>query len=201
MASLLSAKSYRKNISVEAARILAEGFVQDYHAAKLKAQKRLGLADSFDLPSNEEVEAELKVQQALSDITADETHPHEQLIHAMRSQALQAMKMFEEYAPRLAGPVFEGTATRYSPIEIHVFSESPKDIVIKLLDFNVPFDTEDRKMKLSKVDTRAVPVFCFGMGDYEIELIVLAPRFIRQSPLSPITGAPMERETLKKILK
>ena len=140
------------------------------------------------------------MQQTIFDENTDAgTSTHDQLIHSMRSQALQAMLMFEEFSPRLAGSVLEGTATRYSPIEIQVFSDSPKDMVIKLLDFEVPFDTEDRRMRISKVDTHSVPVLCYGMGDYEIELAVLEPNSLRQSPLSPITGSPMERASIKKL--
>lgn len=204
MALSSAARTYRQQVAVAAAKLLVEGFVQDYHLAKLKAVKGLGLSDSFELPSNEDVEAELKMQQAMLDQNSNvngDTSDRTQLIYAMRSQALEAMKMFEDFTPRLTGSVLEGTSTRYSPIEVQVFSESPKDMVIKLLDFNVPFDTEDRRMKMSKVDTRSVPVLCFGMGDYEIELTVLEPNCIRQSPLSPITGLPMERASIKKLKK
>lgn len=196
----LSTTSYRKQVAVCAAQLLAEGFVQDYHSAKLKAIKRLGLTEAFDLPSNEEVETELKRQQSLFG-NANCENSHDQLVYAMRLQALEAMKMFKDFSPRLTGPVLEGTSTRYSPIEVQVFSESPKEIVIKLLDFDVPFNTEDRRMKMSKIDTRSVPVFSFGMGDYEVALVVLEPNDIRQSPLSPITGAPMERASIKKLKK
>ena len=194
MDSISSAKLYRKKISTVAARLLAEGFIQDYHQAKLKAVKSLGLSDSVDLPSNEEVEAELKLQQSMLD-----TSSHEKLIRSMRIQALEAMQEFEEYTPRLTGPVLDGTATQYSPIEIQVFSDSPKDMVIKLLDLQVPFETEDRKIRLSKINTQLVPVYCFGMGEYDLELTSLEPNSIRQSPLSPINGLPMERASIKKL--
>ena len=191
-----STEEFRQKIAVEAAKILAEGFVQDYHTAKLKALKHLGVTGSVELPANTEVEAELKLHQSIF-----KANKHNALMLAMRKQALQAMKMFEEYNPRLTGAVLEGTATRYSPIEIQIFSESPKDMVIKMLDLNVPFDTEDRRVRLTKNDTQMVPVYSFGMGDYDIEVTVFQPNVLRQSPLSPITGAAMERASIKKLAK
>jgi len=193
--SLSTTQSYRHLIAVEAARILAEGLVQDYDVAKLKALKHLGLPDSPDLPTNAEVEVELKVHQAIF------SSKQEQLIHSMRAQALEAMKMFGEYSPRLTGGVLEATATRYSPIEIQIFPDSPKDIVLKLLDLDVPFDTEDRRIRISKVEVQNVPVFCFGMGDFEIEVTALQPNALRQSPLSPINGIAMKRASIKKLTK
>jgi len=196
MGSLPSGQADRKKVSIEAAKLLAEGFVRDYHAAKIKAAKNLGFSDSFDLPTNREIEDELKLNQAMFDANG-----HDATIYSLRKQALEAMNMFEKYTPRLAGPVFDGTATQYSPIEIQVFSDSPKDMVINLLDLNVPFDTEDRKVRLSKNDTKLVPVFCFGMGDFEVEVTVLPPNSLRQSPLSPVSGAPMERASIKNLIK
>jgi len=194
--SLSTVQSYRDKIAIEAAKILAEGFVQDYHAAKLKAVKQLGYPDSIDLPANTEVESALKSYQAIF-----EPSDHEKLIAAMRGEALQAMKLFRDYDPRLTGSVLEGTATRYSPIEIQLFSESPKDMVIKFLDLDIPFDTEDRRIRLSKNDSQSVPVYSFGKGEFIFELTVLQPNSLRQSPLSPINGLPMERASIKKLSK
>jgi len=176
--------------------MLVDGVARDYHAAKLKALKHLGLSDTIELPSNAEVEAELKLCQ-----TTFDSNTHEQLIRSRRIKALESMRMFEEYSPRLFGAVFEGTATRYSPLEIQVFPDSPKDVVIKLLDFDVPFDTEDRRIRISKNESQVVPVYCFGVDDVEVELSVLQPNSLRQSPLSSITNSPMKRASIKQLIK
>jgi len=184
----------RQKVAVEAAKILAEGFTNDYHLAKQKALKNMGISDVFELPSNVEVEAELKSIQGSN-------KEQEKLIHTMREQALFGLKTFDEYNPRLVGPVYAGTATKFSPIEIHVYCDSPKDVLLKLMDLNIPFDTEDRDVRLSKNESTRVSVYCFGAGDYEFEISVLPPNSLRQSPLSPISGQPMERASLKKLKK
>ncbi len=50
----------RYHLSQEAARIMAEEGVRDYHAAKCKAAVRLNQAEARNLPSNREVEDALR---------------------------------------------------------------------------------------------------------------------------------------------
>jgi len=190
-------KFNRQQIANTAAKFLAEGFVQDYHSAKLKAVKKLDLEKTVELPTNAEIESALKTHQKANDSTGD----HDRLIREMREESLYALKIFDQYNARLVGSVYEGTATKYSPIEIQVFADSPKDIVIKLLDLNIPFDTRDRDVRINKNETSRVPVYQFGAGDYEFEISVHGLNALRQSPLSPINGLPMERGSLKKLKK
>lgn len=189
-------KSNREKIAVAAATFLAEGFVQDYHCAKLKALKKLGLTKTVELPTNTEVEVALKAHQAINNLS-----DHERLIQDMREQSIYALQILDDYSARLVGSVFEGTATKYSPIQVQVYSDSPKEVVIKLLDLNIPFDTQDRDIRLNKNETSRVPVYSFGAGDYEFEISVLPLKAFKQSPLSPINGLPMARASLKKVKK
>lgn len=194
---LKTMKNNRQQIANTAAKFLAEGFVQDYHTAKLKALKKLDLEKTVELPTNAEIENALKTHQKSNDTMGD----HDRMIRDMREQSLYALKMFEQYNARLVGAVYEGTATKYSPIEIQVYADSPKDMVIKLLDLNIPFDTRDRDVRINKNESCRVPVFHFGAGDYEFEISVHSLNALRQSPLSSISGLPMERASLKKLKK
>ena len=49
----------RLRIAHEAARLMAESGIRDYHLAKRKAAERLDAGDTRDLPRNDEVEREL----------------------------------------------------------------------------------------------------------------------------------------------
>ena len=59
------AEQQRRHVSVEAARIMADEGVRDFHLAKRKAADRLNVAERKHLPSNEEIEAALKQHLAL----------------------------------------------------------------------------------------------------------------------------------------
>ena len=84
----------RQRISREAARIMAEEGVRDFHVAKRKAAERLNFPEARQLPSNQEIE------RALTE--------HLQLFHAkdlpqtlqhLRRLAIEAMRMLERFDP------------------------------------------------------------------------------------------------------
>ena len=56
----------RRRIAVEAARLIADQGMRDYHAAKLKAASRLGFSPDVDLPRNAEIESALREHQRLT---------------------------------------------------------------------------------------------------------------------------------------
>ena len=55
----------RQHLAFEAARLMAEGGIRDYHQAKLKAAQRLGIHDDASLPRNREIEDALREYQRL----------------------------------------------------------------------------------------------------------------------------------------
>ena len=50
----------RHRLANEAARLMAEGGIRDFHQAKLKAAARLGIHDDASLPRNREIEDALR---------------------------------------------------------------------------------------------------------------------------------------------
>ena len=50
----------RRQLAADAARIMAEEGVRDFHAAKRKAAARLGLPETKHLPGNDEVDSALQ---------------------------------------------------------------------------------------------------------------------------------------------
>ena len=59
------ARRNRLRIAQEAARLMSEHGIRDFHHAKRKAAERLGIADTQSLPRNAEIEQALREHQRL----------------------------------------------------------------------------------------------------------------------------------------
>lgn len=133
-----SSDQLRQTIAGAAARLMAEGGISDYGSAKRKAARQLGAGHGDSLPSNTEVEAALRDYQA---IFQDEEQ-HER-IRDLRMMALEVMGLLTDFRPCLTGPVLDGTAGRYAPIEIDLFADSSKDVEIFLLSKGISYASDD----------------------------------------------------------
>ena len=120
-------------ISITAARLVVEEGL-DYGAAKRRAVKQLGLPLRTDLPSHDEVEAEVRDHIAL--FCAD-TQPAE--LEALRQLALVWMQRMADFRPYLGGSVWHGTATKLSDIYIALFCDDSKSAEIALLDHRADY--------------------------------------------------------------
>ncbi|MDX1812905.1 MAG: hypothetical protein R3240_13195, partial [Gammaproteobacteria bacterium] len=115
----------RQEIADEAARIILEHGETNYYLAKQKAAKQKSVVSQSDLPTNQEIEEQVKRRLSLFDGKAQQD-----LIRSKRLEALSAMKFLQEFAPALTGPVLDGTASKYSPIEIHLFVDTVEQVTI-----------------------------------------------------------------------
>ena len=120
-------------ISITAARLVVEEGL-DYGAAKRRAVKQLGLPLRTELPSHDEVEAEVRDHIAL--FCAD-TQPAE--LEALRQLALVWMQRMADFRPYLGGSVWHGTATKLSDIYIALFCDDSKSAEIALLDHRADY--------------------------------------------------------------
>jgi hypothetical protein len=121
------------NIAAAASRFVVEEGL-DYGAAKRRAVKQLGLPPRTDLPSHDEVEAEVRDYIAL--FCAD-TQPSE--LTALRELALVWMQRMADFRPYLGGSVWHGTATKLSDIYIALFCDDSKSAEIALIDHNADY--------------------------------------------------------------
>ena len=108
----------RLRIAREAARIMAEQGLDDFRLAKQKAAARLGNPDSRQMPGNAEIQEALVEYQELFLGEA-----HTQRLRQLRRSALEAMRLFEPFAPRLVGPVLEGSAGHDTVVSLHLFAD------------------------------------------------------------------------------
>lgn len=178
----------RSAVAQEAARLMAEHGIQDYLTAKRKAAERYGVVEGAFLPKNTEIEAALASYQRLFG-----GEQHVGSLQKQRRTALRAMKMLEQFEPRLVGAVLNGTATEYSDIQLHVFSDNPEAVYMQLMDRRYEYEVFERKLKLTPERQIAVPSARFGIEDEIIEAFVFPKDGIRQAPISPVDGKPMRR--------
>ncbi|MEP7157151.1 MAG: UDP-N-acetylmuramate--alanine ligase [Betaproteobacteria bacterium] len=133
-----SNRKVRGAIARLAAKLIAEGQT-DRHAAKLKAARQLGIADSGSLPDNIEIEHALVDHLALFE---PETQPH--ALRLLRETALRLMQRIEQFSPRLTGAVLAGTANEYSEIELELIGTEAKEFELYLLNAGVRFTLSER---------------------------------------------------------
>lgn len=115
--------------------MMAEDGISDFGFAKRKAARQLGIAETEALPTNTEVETELRAWLAL--YQDDEQGDR---LHAMRETAVEIMHLLDDFRPYLTGGVLDGTAGRYSEIELELYPESAKDVEIFLLNQGVTYE-------------------------------------------------------------
>ncbi|MDR1349707.1 MAG: hypothetical protein LBJ59_02795 [Zoogloeaceae bacterium] len=129
------AQASRLLIASTAARLMAEDGITDFGRAKQKAARQLGLPESAMLPDNAEVEAELRLYQALYQSDAQ---PAE--LYRLRAEACKIMEVLADFHPYLTGAVLDGTAGAFSAIDLMLFADSAKEVEIFLLNRDMPFE-------------------------------------------------------------
>lgn len=134
-----ASSTLRREIASLAARMMAEDGIGDYGFAKRKAARNLRAGEGTALPTNDEVESELRAYLALYQ---DEEQPER--LRELRTAALAIMEMLEPFRPYLTGSVLDGTAGRFAGIEIDLYADSAKDVEIMLLSNDISFETDDR---------------------------------------------------------
>src|SRR5574343_1884792 len=128
----------RASIASAAARLMAEDGITDYHLAKRKAARQLGLPEHTAFPDNAEVEAELRAYRSLY-----QGEEHEEMLQAMRQPALDLMELLEPFRPYLTGSVLDGTAGEHSRIDSLLFADSAKEVEIFLLNRGIGVEHAD----------------------------------------------------------
>jgi hypothetical protein len=184
----------RLRIAQEAARLMSEHGIRDFHHAKLKAAERLGILDTQALPRNLEIEDALREHQRL--FLAD-SQP--QLLKQRREAAVEAMQFLAAFEPRLVGAVLEGTADSHSAVCLHVFSDDPDAVGLYLREHGVPIETQTRRLRNNRDDQPEYPVLLFAADELPFDLTVLPRDALRQAPLDRADDRPMRRASLAQV--
>lgn len=183
----------RLRIAQEAARLMAEGGLRDYHQAKLKAAQRLGVRDLALLPHNTEVEQALREHQRLFQPgTANE-------LGIRREAALAAMEFFQPFNPRLVGAVLDGTADAHSVVALHLHSDDPDAVARHLERHGIPAEAGARRLRLDPQRSAEFPTWSLVADELPFELTVLPTAQLRQAPLSNVDERPMRRASASRL--
>ena len=192
--ALSRTRERRHRLAHEAARLMAEGGIRDYHQAKLKAAARLGIHDDASLPRNREIEEALREYQRLFAGQA-----HAEGVRVRREAALRALDFFAGFEPRLVGSVLDGTADANAPVALHLFSDDA-DAVPRFLDeHGIPAEARGRRLRLDPQRQVDAPVWVFSAEDLGFDLTVLPLHALRQAPLSGVDEKPMKRASAAQL--
>jgi len=184
----------RQMVAQEAARIIINQGIRDYRVAKVKAAERLGLRSRGSLPRNAEIERAVADHHKLF---GGDTHVN--FLKSLRQSALAAMELLSTFTPRLVGPVLNGTADQNSAVNLHVFADNAEAIATRLTSLDIPYRLYERRLKSRRDQTDTFAGFEFRHEMAAIQATVFPIDGIRQAPLSPVDGRPMERADLKRV--
>lgn len=158
----------REQLAHNAARLIAEDGITDYAFAKRKAARQLGASDTQHLPSNQEVEDALHSYRALYQ---HDSHPG--ILYHLREEALSTMRLLEPFHPYLTGSVLSGTAGARSDINLMLFSDDAKAVLLFLLKHKIDFEDGEWKVQVSG-HQEIVPSYTLtGKSGTQIHIIVL----------------------------
>jgi hypothetical protein len=180
-------RQMRERIAQLAARLMAVDGIDDFALAKRKAARQAGAPDTRNLPNNEEVEQALRAYQQL--YQADEQQAR---LRHLRQNAREMMQLLAQFDPHLSGSVLSGSAGKYSDINIHLFTDSVKDVELFLLNRRIPYRSRERRVYIGG-EPRSVPNFGVSTDDANFDITVFAPRDLRYQLRTTAEGKPFDR--------
>lgn len=177
----------RSRIAHLAARLMAVDGIDDYALAKRKAARQIGAPDTRHLPNNDEVEQALRAYQQL--YQADEQKAH---LHHLRRSARKMMQLLAQFNPYLSGSVLSGSAGKYSDVNIHLFTDSVKDVEMFLINRQIAYRSGENRVFIGD-EPMGVPSFSISTNDADFEISVFSPRDLRVQLRASAEGRPFER--------
>ena len=184
----------RRRVADEAARIINEQGISDFRLAKQKAAERCGLREYRNLPGNDEIETALRHRQRLFGGARHVMH-----LRRLREAAATAMGRLGDFQPRLVGPVLSGSATEHSEIQLHLFADHDEHVQFFLERHGITSELGQKRFRIRNEDYRYQPIYTFVADGVKFEAAVFAEADLRQAPLSPVDGQPMQRAPLHDV--
>jgi hypothetical protein len=176
----------REGIAHAAARLMAEDGIEDYAQAKRKAARQIGATDARQMPTNDEIDAALKLYRGLFQ------HDHSVQLRELRELALAVMHELAAFNPYLTGSVLRGSAGKYADIQLQLFCDNAKSVEHYLLDQDIQFRGAETRLYAGDMALFA-PVLVFNRDGYDIHLMLLSPRDLRLPLKTTPAGKPLER--------
>lgn len=167
--------------------------IRDFQMAKSKAVHRLGVGKRFPLPSNREIEEVLR--QRLRLFSAGKL---QERCRSLLDLAMSTMQTFSSFEPRLVGALVRGVVTEKTPVELHMFTDVTEDLAHSIEAQGIPYEQFDKRVRFRKKRFAFIPAFRFASGDIGIEILAFGRKDIREAPLCPVEGQPMQRIALSR---
>ncbi len=174
----------REQLAHQAAKLMAEDGITDHAMAKHKAARQLGASDTQHLPSNQEVDDALHSYRALYQ---HETHPD--ILRQLREEALAAMRLMEQFHPYLTGSVLSGAAGAHSDINLMLFSDDTKAVLLFLLKHNLEFEDGEWRVRIGGHEESVPSYTLIGESGVQIHIIVLPENAHHSGSRHPDTHA------------
>jgi hypothetical protein len=141
----------RAGIAHLCARLIAEG-LSDYHSAKLKAARQLGVVDGRVLPDDREIESALREHYAL--FSRDN---QSRTLSRLRDAAVEAMLRLAHFSPWLTGAVLNGSANEHNEIELELIGVDAKEFEVFLLNAGHTYKICDSRPNRGSAPSRHQP--------------------------------------------
>lgn len=183
----------RNRIAHLAARLMAEDGIEDYSLAKRKAARQAGLAETRELPTNDEIAAALQVYQAIYHETE-----HRDRLRALREKAVRVMRELGQFRPYLTGSVLNGNAGKYADINLQLFTDNGKAVELYLMENRIPYRVAQARI-YSGEEPRIVPVYTVDDEGVDVEMTVLTTRELRVPVRTTLEGKTIERAKLQAV--
>jgi len=174
----------REQLAHQAAKLMAEDGITDHAMAKHKAARQLGASDTQHLPSNQEVDDALHSYRALYQ---HETHPD--ILRQLREEALAAMRLLEQFHPYLTGSVLSGAAGAHSDINLMLFSDDTKAVLLFLLKHDLEFEDGEWRVRIGGHEESVPSYTLIGESGVQIHIIVLPENAHHSGSRHPDTHA------------
>jgi len=187
--------SLRDQVAEEAARLIRDHGIQDYGFAKRKAAARFGVSRSGALPRNSEIEARVLERQRIF-----EADDQDERLTGLRWLAVELMGVLDDFSPRLVGPVWTGAITVSTSMELHLFTDTPEEVVAVLQEQRYVVRNCQRRYRYNGQPPVIVPGFRFKTRGESVYALTFPEKGLRQAPMSPVDGRPMLRADRAKLV-
>jgi hypothetical protein len=174
----------REQLAHQAAKLMAEDGITDHAFAKRKAARQLGAADTQHLPSNQEVDDALHSYRVLY-----QQGSHPGILRQLREEALTSMHLLAEFQPYLTGSVLSGTAGAQSDINLMLFSDDAKAVLLFLLKHKIDFEDGAWKVHFAGRDENVPSYTLTGESGTQTHIIVLPENARHSGSRHPETHA------------
>ena len=193
----MNQREQRRWLAEQTARCMSEYAIDDPMAALRRVLARQGMTPDRRLwPEREEILTALRDYQRLFRRGDQATH-----LTARREAAIEAMRFFTAFRPRLTGAVLEGTADAHSAVQLHLHDDDPDAVLRFLHEHDIAHRIGERRLHLDPQRLIPVPWVSFVADGIDFELWLLPAASERQTPLASDGRTPLHRAGLSGVIK